>query len=140
MRLRAFSEDYRFVCTCSKWIKSPSTASVGKLFQLQGVRQTKQRTSFLPYNHRNQAGPVSQRLLLGRSKKTKDFDMNTRTQARSPTLSRASTAVGTGGRLRYIFRCIPARIAVAIVSPILFLTSLVMLILGIMVARVLGTR
>jgi len=56
----------------------------------------------------------------------------------SPTLSRTSTAVGAGGRLRYIFKCIPARIGVAIASPILFLTSLVMLILGIMVARILG--
>jgi len=64
--------------------------------------------------------------------------MNRNTQLHSPTLSRTSTAVGAGERLRFIFRCIPARIGVAIASPILFLTSLVMLIVGIMVARILA--
>jgi uncharacterized membrane protein len=55
----------------------------------------------------------------------------------SPTLSRTSTAVEPRGRVKYVFGCIPARIAVAIVSPILFITALAMFIVGIIVAKIL---
>jgi len=39
--------------------------------------------------------------------------------------------------VKYVFRCIPARIAVAIVSPILFITALAMFIVGIIVTKAL---
>jgi hypothetical protein len=58
----------------------------------------------------------------------------------SPTLSRTSTAIETRGRVKYVLGCIPARIAVAIVSPVLFLTSLAMFIVGIVVAKALRTQ
>jgi hypothetical protein len=55
----------------------------------------------------------------------------------SPTFSRTSTAVESRGRVKYVLGCIPARIAVAIVSPVLFLTALAMFIVGIIVAKAL---
>jgi hypothetical protein len=58
----------------------------------------------------------------------------------SPTLSRTSTAVEPRGRVKYVFGCIPARIAVAIVSPILFITALAMFIVGIIVAKILSAQ
>jgi len=58
----------------------------------------------------------------------------------SPTLSRTSTAVESRGRVKYVFRCIPARIAVAIISTVLFITALAMFIVGIIVAKALSTQ
>jgi len=64
------------------------------------------------------------------------FDMN-RHSIPSPTLSRTFTAVNARGRVKYVFGCIQARIAVAIISPILFLTALAMLTVGIIAAKAL---
>jgi len=61
----------------------------------------------------------------------------TRNSTPSPTFSRTSTAVEARGRVKYILGCIPARIAVAIVSPVLFFTALAMFIVGIIAAKAL---
>jgi len=58
----------------------------------------------------------------------------------SPTFSRTSTAVEARRKVKYVFRCIPARIAVAIVSPVLFITAIAMFVVGIIVAKALASN
>jgi hypothetical protein len=53
----------------------------------------------------------------------------------SPTLSRSSTLVTQGKSRTYVFKCMPSRIAVGMLSPLLLLTSLAMVVGGSLLAN-----
>ena len=106
------------------------------------TNRTIQLFSALTFAKTEQAGPRFSTLISAGPKK-KDFDTvfnMDRGSAPSPTLSRTSTAVEARGNVKYVFRSIPARIAVAITSTVLFITALAMFIVGIIVAKALRAR